>query len=68
MKNENSASSSSSARAKVQRAINQLENVEVLLRSLPKRVLKKKRSKIDHLIQEVEEITEKTKTELADEL
>lgn len=68
MKNKNSSNTSSSASAKVTRALNQLENVESLIRSLPKRIWKKKKTKLNHLLLEIEEITEKTKTELADEL
>lgn len=68
MKYQNETSTSKSASAKIQRALNQLENVEALLHSLPKYLWKKKRAKLNHLIQEIEEITEKTRTELADDI
>jgi hypothetical protein len=56
---------SQSANAKLRRAINQLENVRVLLSSMPKKVWKKKRHALTGLIEEVDAITEKTRTELA---
>ena len=59
-------STSASERALIQRALNQLENVEALLRRLPKRTWKKKKQKILRIIADVENITETTKTELAD--
>lgn len=66
MKSQSNASTSKSATAKKQRILNQLENVATLLHSMPKYVWKKKKAKLFHLIEEVDEITEKTRSELAD--
>lgn len=60
------ASTSMGGDAKLERAINQLENVERLLSGLPKKFYKEKKSNIKNIIREVENITERVRRELAE--
>lgn len=56
---------SKGADAKLRRAINQLENVSALLRSMPKRIWKTKKKPLTEIIENLDQITEKTIAELA---
>lgn len=66
--NHRKTSTSKGAGAKIERAINQLENARMLLAGLPKYIWKKKKKEIEQLIYEVDDITEKTRSKLADEI
>ena len=59
-------STSKSGAAKAKRAVNQLDNVQTLIRSLPGYIWKKKRRQLNTLLNELETITDETKTTLKD--
>lgn len=67
METKRKTSTSTSEIQLINRALNQLENIESLFRKLPKRTWKKKKTILLNLISQVERITETTKTELADD-
>ena len=58
---------STGAEAKLNRAINQLENVEALIRGMPKKIYKTKRYNIEQIAQEVYQLSLRIEKELLSE-
>lgn len=58
-------STSTGGAAKINRAVNQLENVERLINGLPKKIYKEHKTTIKTITNDIEKITERIERELA---